>query len=68
LLSLRRRVERKEQLNFGKRFSAATEAMALQFLDDLHKPLGSDALGDQHRLERLRIVGERVDGLRHGPK
>jgi hypothetical protein len=37
----------------------------LQLLDDLNEPLVANALGDQHRLQFVRIVGKLVDRLRH---
>ena len=57
--------EGEQQLIGRQRLGAATEAMALQVLDDLDKPLRTNPLGDQHRLQRVGIVGKRVDGLRH---
>ncbi len=60
--------EREQQLIFRQRFGAAAEPVTLQFPDDLDEPLATDALGDQHRLERFGIVGERVDRLRHSAK
>ena len=62
--------ERKQQLIVRQALGAAAEAVALQILDDLNKPLCALALGDQnqHRLQRLRVVGKRLGGLRHVPK
>ena len=57
--------ERQQQLIFRQALGAAAEAVALQFLDDLDKPFCAQALGDQHRLQRLGIVGKRLGGLRH---
>jgi len=52
-------------LIFRQAFGAAAKAVALQVPDDRDKPLRSQALGDQHRLQRLRVVGKRLGGLRH---
>ncbi len=60
--------ERKQQLIVRQALGAAAEAVALQILYDLNKPLCAPALGDQHRLQRLRVVGKRLGGLRHVPK
>ena len=38
----------------------ATEAVALQLLDDLGQAVGPDALGQEHRLQRLHIVWKSV--------
>ena len=57
--------ERQQQLIFRQALGAATKAVALQFLDDRNKPFCPQALGDQHRLQRLGIVGKRLGGLRH---
>ena len=54
-----------QQLILGQRLGATTEAMALHRLDDLFQPLGAQPLGDQHRLQRLGIVGERDRHARH---
>jgi hypothetical protein len=48
-----------------QRLGATAEAVALQFLDDLDESLRTNPLGDQHRLERFGIVGERLGGLGH---
>jgi hypothetical protein len=53
-------------LVFRQALGATAEAVTLQVLDDLNEPLGALPLGDQHRLQRFRIVGERLDRLRHG--
>ncbi len=53
-------LEAKQKLVLGQRLGASAEAMTLQFLDDLHKALGAQTLGDQHRLQRAGIVGRRV--------
>ena len=60
--------KREQHLVFGKRLGAPTEAMTLQLLDDLNETLVADALGEQHRLQLVRIVGKRVDRLRHSRK
>ena len=60
--------EREQQLIFRKRLGSASEAMTLQFLDDLDEAVAANALGAQHRLERFGIVGKRVDRLRHEPR
>jgi hypothetical protein len=36
----------------------AAEAVALQFLDDLPQPLALGALGQEHRLEQVGIIGQ----------
>ena len=60
--------ERQQHLVFRQRLGAAAEAMTLHLLDDLDEPLVAHPLGDQHRLELVRIVGKRVDRLRHSRK
>jgi len=57
--------ERKQQLIVREALGAAAEAVTLQVLDDLNEPFCALALGDQHRLQRLWIVGKRLGGLRH---
>ena len=59
--------ERQQQLIFRQAFSAAAEAVTLHVLDDLDEPLRPLSLGDQHRLQRLGVVGKRLGGLRHDP-
>ena len=59
-------LERQQQLVFRQALGAAAEAVTLQVLDDLNESFGALTLGDQHRLQRFRIVGERLDRLRHG--
>ena len=49
-----------QHLIFRQRLGLPAKSMALQLLDDLKKPLVLHALGDQHRLQRARIVGKRV--------
>ena len=44
----------------------AAEVVTLQFLDDLGQALGPGPLGDQHRLERRRIIRQGVSQHRHG--
>jgi hypothetical protein len=46
------------QLIFRESFGPAAKAVALQFLDDLAQPLVLGALGQVHRLQRVRIVRE----------
>jgi len=47
-----------QQLVGREALGAAAEAMALQVLDDLDEPFGTNPLGDQHRLQRFGIVGK----------
>ena len=58
--------EPEQHLIFGQRLGAATEAMTLQFLDDLTQPFVLHPLRNQHRLERTGIVGKRICHNRHG--
>jgi hypothetical protein len=51
------------------RFGAPSEAMTLQLFDDLAEPVVLHALGEEHRLQRARIVGKDIrrdchDGIR----
>jgi hypothetical protein len=46
-----------QHLIFGQRLGTPPEAMTLQFLDDLTKPLVLHALGNQHRLQRAESSG-----------
>jgi len=55
----------KQHLILGQRLGAPAESMALQFLDDLAQSLVLHPLGNQHRLQRAGIVGERVRQNRH---
>jgi hypothetical protein len=55
-----------QHLIFGQRLGTPPEAMTLQFLDDLTKPLVLHALGNQHRLQRAGIVGKSIRQDRHG--
>ena len=57
--------EREQQLIVRQALGAAAEAVTLQVLDDLNEPFCALALGDQHRLQRLGVVGKRLGGLRH---
>lgn len=50
--------EREQQLIFRQGLGAATEAVTLQFLDDLAQPLALGALGQEHCLEQIAIVGQ----------
>ena len=54
------------QLILRQRLGTAPEAVALQFADDLLKPIASRALRQQHRLQRAGIVRKRVRHARHG--
>jgi hypothetical protein len=38
--------------------------MALHLLDDLNEPLVASALGEEHGLQFVRVVGKRFDRLR----
>jgi hypothetical protein len=55
------------QLLLGQALGPPPEAMPLQFLDDLAQPLAFCLLGQQHRLEQVRVVGEGCSRARHGP-
>ena len=57
--------ERQQHLVFGKRLGASSEAMTPHLLDDLNEPLVARPLGEQHRLQLVRGIGERFDRLRH---
>ena len=57
--------ERQQQLVFRQTLGAPAKAVALQLLDDRNKPCCALALGDQHRLQRLWVVGKRLGRLRH---
>ena len=57
--------KRQQQLIFRQAFGAAAKAVALQLLDDRNKPCCALALSDQHRPQRLGIVGKRLGCLRH---
>ena len=60
-------LEPEQHLIFRQRLRAAAEAMALQFFDDLEKPLVADALYNQHRLERAGILGKSIRLNGHEP-
>ena len=45
-----------QHLLLGQCLRPAAKAMTLQFLDDLTQTLALTPLGEQHRLQRLRIV------------
>jgi hypothetical protein len=45
---------------FGKGLGLAAKTVPLQFLDDLAQPLILHPLGEQHRFQRLEIVGQCV--------
>jgi hypothetical protein len=47
----------KQHLPFGQRLRPATKAMPLQLLDDLPQPFALAPLGEQHRFQRLEIIG-----------
>lgn len=51
-------LQSEEQLVLRQALGPPAEAMALQLLDDLAQPLVLRALGQKHRLERMRIVGK----------
>ncbi len=57
--------EREQHLVFGKGLGASSKAMALHLLDDLHETIVARPLGEEHRLQFVRIVGKRLDRLRH---
>ena len=59
-------LEPEQHLIFGQRLGTATEAMTLQFLDDLTQPLVLHPLCNQHRLECAGIVGKRICHNGHG--
>jgi hypothetical protein len=52
--------EPEQQLIFRKSLCAPAEAVTAQLIDDLFQPLGTRTLGQQHRLQRVGVVGERV--------
>jgi predicted MFS family arabinose efflux permease len=51
----------KQHLIFGQGLRPSAKPMALQFLDDLKKPIVPCPFGDQHRLQQARIVRKRID-------
>lgn len=58
-------LEGQEHLVFRQALGAPTEAMPLQFLDDLTQPLVLRLLGEEHGAERNRVGGEGVGRLCH---
>ena len=58
--------EPEQHLILGQRLGAAPEAMALQFLDDLTQPIVLHPLRNQHRFERVGIVGKCIRRNGHG--
>lgn len=52
--------EPQQQLILGERLSSSAEAVTLQFLDDLDQPGVLDVARQDHRLQRVRIVGNLV--------
>jgi hypothetical protein len=55
----------KQQLILRQRLGSSAKAMALEFSNDLKKPFVLHALSEQHRLQRVRIVGKRFGHRRH---
>ncbi len=51
-----------QHLIFGQRLGPAAKTVPLQFPDDLAQPLTLALLGEQHRFQRLEIVGQCVAG------
>jgi hypothetical protein len=49
-----------QHLLLGQRLRSAAKAMPLQLLDDLTQPFALMPLGEQHRFQRLEIVGQCV--------
>ena len=54
-----------QHLIFRQALGATSKTMPLQFLDDLTQALVLDPLGDQHRLQRSRIFGQRFNWRAH---
>ena len=52
--------EAEQHLIFGQRLGPAAKTVPLHFLDDLAQPLTLALLGEQHRFQRLKIVGQCV--------
>jgi hypothetical protein len=52
--------ETEQHLVFGQRLGPAAKTVPLHFLDDLAQPLTLALLGEQHRFQRLEIVGQCV--------
>ncbi len=59
--------EPKEKLIFGKRLRTTSEAMALQFLDDLTKSGVLELARKHHGFQRVQVVGKLLGRHRHGP-
>ena len=57
--------EPQQHLILGERLGTAAEAVTLQFLDDLDQPGILDVARQDHRLQRVRIVGKLVSRHRH---
>ena len=55
----------KQQLIFWQRLGSSAKAMTLELFDDLKKPLVLHAFGNQHPLQRARIIGKRFGHRRH---
>jgi hypothetical protein len=52
--------ETEQHLIFGQRLRPAAKTVPLHFFDDLAQPLTLALLGEQHRFQRLEIVGQCV--------
>jgi hypothetical protein len=48
--------ETQQHLIFEQRFRPAAKAVQLQFLDDLAQSIALQPLGEQHRLQCLKII------------
>lgn len=57
-LPFARRLRGRAAFDFGQRLRPAAKPVTLQFLDDLTQPLVLHPLGEQHRFQRLGIVGQ----------
>lgn len=57
--------EPQQQLILGERLGTPAEAVTLQFLDDLNQTGILDVARQDHRLQRVRIVGKLVSRHRH---
>lgn len=64
-LDLLRLFEPQQQLILGERLGTPAEAVTLQFLDDLNQTGILDVVRQDHRLQRVRIVGKLVSRHRH---
>jgi hypothetical protein len=60
-------LEPQQQLVLRQRLGPSAEAVTLQFLDDLVQPGILDITRQDHRLQRVRVVGKLVCARRHGP-